>query len=858
MRIHQKVRLPCIARVAKPCRHTALACLLSCTTCLTWASDPIRPGWTDAVERNIYAGRIAEAKRALAMRPGQTPANVGWETLLQARIRHDEGDWTGSLALLRPQIDRLKARGNDPELLAESCLEYARACRSLVWLAPFGSISDTALLLATRHRLPAHIRARAFGNKALFHVLHFETREGAPSLDSLTRLMDEAMAGTDHLYQTDVGIAIQISFFRNYDYPRARALGDSLFRFLAIEPHTAGGYARHMLWRALANRFNDDVTGPGPSNLYPDARRKCLYSIDKAKAIIRQHYPGNSVDIAGLENLRGLVYQKSGDNLNAWACLKRSERELVRIDPDMQRYYYVHYVNVFYQMFIVDVLYEGARLAPMLDTLQARCRRIARLWPAWERMDRNALGHFRFKYTTDPEYLLVRLCHLRNRLKPDPAWLEEALAAQQRGKYRELGERMQALTGNAHPPAATLRDVRKSLAADEALISASDVHIRIETTQFIIVTRDTLALVEARDVKREIVKSMEFLDGDSLFLDPIRYRDTYHRLWQHIFRDLEPCLRGIRKLLIMPSGYTAGFNFDMLVPDTIGTHRFRDLRLLRDRYHIRYDYSWPIAQMRKQRPHPSASPNGRMALVPDYEGTPLYRLPFFERSAQTLQEQFGFRMYDQGKATSAELLAALPRTDLLHVSAHGVSNIGFNSNPFIILDSTEPGLSHRLSPQELLTTRTDADLAVLSICHGGMSEWSHQEVLNLAYWFSYAGARSCLYAYGRVDDRSTAAILESFYRRLQEGQSRSEALRGAQDEYRRNARSDEELNPIYWAVLTLVGDDGPVPALSTYRKPSMTGAGPWLAGIAAALSLLLLGWRLRRESGKSQPLWKKS
>jgi CHAT domain-containing protein len=255
--------------------------------------------------------------------------------------------------------------------------------------------------------------------------------------------------------------------------------------------------------------------------------------------------------------------------------------------------------------------------------------------------------------------------------------------------------------------------------------------------------------------------------------------------------------------------------------------------------------------MRKQLPQPTPSSNGRIALVPDYEGTTLYRLPFFERSAHTLQEQYGFRVYDHGKATSAELLAALPRADLLHVAAHGVSNIGFNNNPFIILDSTEPGTSHRLTPQELLRARTNADLAVLSICKGGLSEWSHQDVLNLAYWFSYAGARSCLYAFGRVDDRSTAAILESFYRRLQEGQSRSEALREAQDEYRRNARSDEELNPIYWAVLTLVGDDGPVPALSTYRKPSAIGALPWLAGIAAALSVMLLGWRLRR-SGISQ------
>jgi hypothetical protein len=114
MPIQQKESPHGSSRMTRTYRNIALACLLSGTTCLTWASDPIRPGWTDAVERNIYAGRIAAAKRALDKQPGQTPVDNEWRILLQARIRHDEGDWTGSIGMLRPQIDRLKALGIDP------------------------------------------------------------------------------------------------------------------------------------------------------------------------------------------------------------------------------------------------------------------------------------------------------------------------------------------------------------------------------------------------------------------------------------------------------------------------------------------------------------------------------------------------------------------------------------------------------------------------------------------------------------------------------------------------------------------------------------------------------------------------
>ena len=39
---------------------------------------------------------------------------------------------------------------------------------------------------------------------------------------------------------------------------------------------------------------------------------------------------------------------------------------------------------------------------------------------------------------------------------------------------------------------------------------------------------------------------------------------------------------------------------------------------------------------------------------------------------------------------------------------------------------------------------------------------------------------------------------------------KTEALQNAKKDYLNQAKTEEEMNPVYWAGLTLIGDDGPV------------------------------------------------
>jgi hypothetical protein len=75
--------------------------------------------------------------------------------------------------------------------------------------------------------------------------------------------------------------------------------------------------------------------------------------------------------------------------------------------------------------------------------------------------------------------------------------------------------------------------------------------------------------------------------------------------------------------------------------------------------------------------------------------------------------------------------------------------------------------------------------------------------------------------------------MERFYAYLKQGIWRYDALRRAQDDLRREARIDEELNPVYWAGLTIIGEDGPV-------DMGGSGAGDWWMYVLAGVVLIVV------------------
>lgn len=788
----------------------------------------------ERAERAIHNGFPKEAEAILSAATSLSPGSSAWRDVLRARLLHEGGHYVEAIKLLQRLMRELDLGRGSAEVLAEAYLEYARICRSLMWVEPYKNYNDSVGMLMERHMFPDHLRFRYFTNRLQYLSLVFLMDKALIPLDSIYAIRVRIRPEVSYRYQPEQSISAIIGYERNRYRGIAGHLCDSIFKGSGLAGSGVMSYSRAILWRGVANYYFDEVTNQiGSARTQSKKFDSARLAFDRALDIFRRVYPGNILEKATLLNLKGLLHHKAGKQANAIALLRESEELLS--DPSMSsfHFYYVKYMNGFYQIHVMNKSLTEAFPISEYRRQLVRFQHIARLWNGWEDINRDSLDHYRFNYTVDPHSIVVQLCYWIYQSEGDVRLLDTAFQAMEHAKYRRLRQRMLEQSGLPDPGIPPIAEVQRRLSKDEALISSTDTHGVNAATYVLIISRDTVGFREIRESAPMLGRIEVMASAELLCRDLQTFKTRYHQVWQTIFKPVEPYLRGIRQIRILPSGYTSGYYFELMIPDTTGVRRFQDIKYLRDRYRIRYDYSWSIADIRSRIPTVSSAFRKNIAFIPDYQMTSYHRLRFFGEMADQMNGAYDFHVYHLKSATIDRFSREAPQAGLLHFAAHGYSSTSMPNDQYIVMDSLPAGGAYLLNPHHLIRTRLYADLAVLSICLGGLSVWNHQDLRNLAYWFSYAGARSCLYAHWKIDDRSTSMILNRFYDYLADGMSRYDALHAAQDDYLRQARSDEELNPIYWGGLTMIGEDGPVPL------PRRSYGWAWVLGIVSVWCALL-------------------
>jgi CHAT domain-containing protein len=191
-------------------------------------------------------------------------------------------------------------------------------------------------------------------------------------------------------------------------------------------------------------------------------------------------------------------------------------------------------------------------------------------------------------------------------------------------------------------------------------------------------------------------------------------------------------------------------------------------------------------------------------------------------------------------ATTDEFLKKAPRHSVIHLSTH--ADAGGSGTPGIEL------YDRRLTLPEIYAQRFHASLVSLSACETGKGRFAKGEgVLSLARAFAYAGAQSLVASHWSVNERSTAELFSDFYKNLEKGLPKAEALRQAKLSYLSSSELDARKAPFHWAAFTLTGADGSVDFGGNHLKK-------WLLGIAG---LVVLAFLFRRfyffKTGKTTP-----
>jgi tetratricopeptide (TPR) repeat protein len=189
---------------------------------------------------------------------------------------------------------------------------------------------------------------------------------------------------------------------------------------------------------------------------------------------------------------------------------------------------------------------------------------------------------------------------------------------------------------------------------------------------------------------------------------------------------------------------------------------------------------------------------GGAALVMGYsqDGRLPHILEEVEAVSRVLSDAASF---SEAGATRERLAEFAPVSRLIHLASHGTfrednplfSSLSLADGPLTVLDVYQFNLR--------------ASLVTLSACDTGMSQLKGGDLFGLARGWLYAGVPSLVASLWPVEDTSTAAFMEGFYRRLEAGESAAAALRAAQLEMLRG--KDGMKHPYYWAPFVLIGAD---------------------------------------------------
>jgi tetratricopeptide (TPR) repeat protein len=189
------------------------------------------------------------------------------------------------------------------------------------------------------------------------------------------------------------------------------------------------------------------------------------------------------------------------------------------------------------------------------------------------------------------------------------------------------------------------------------------------------------------------------------------------------------------------------------------------------------------------------------------------KLPYTLREARSVARLLGTDPYLEEQATIERLSNASKHYSIIHIAAHGQNRADAPDFAYLQLADGQ------LNTIDVFNLDLPNDLITLSGCETGLAViGGGDELLGLARGFLYAGARALLMSLWRVEDASTAHMMEQFYQRLLAGESRAAALRGAQQALLAGARAGTSpqawQHPYFWSPFRLVGAADPIPLSS--------------------------------------------
>ncbi len=166
-----------------------------------------------------------------------------------------------------------------------------------------------------------------------------------------------------------------------------------------------------------------------------------------------------------------------------------------------------------------------------------------------------------------------------------------------------------------------------------------------------------------------------------------------------------------------------------------------------------------------------------------------------EREAKDIAKLLNIQAITGNAATKEAIVKQMPNARIIHLATHGLF-----AGKLIAL---APSISNNglLTSREILDLKLVADLVVLSACNTGQGSILGDGLVGLSSSLLVAGASSVIVSLWAIPDAPTAELMTEFYRNLQKGHNKAQALRQAMLTTMKNHPAPRD-----WAAFTLIGE----------------------------------------------------
>ncbi len=324
--------------------------------------------------------------------------------------------------------------------------------------------------------------------------------------------------------------------------------------------------------------------------------------------------------------------------------------------------------------------------------------------------------------------------------------------------------------------------------------------------------------------------------------------ELYQQLWEPIEKHIKTS-----EVIIIPDGILYNLNFETLTPRRIDSFQRMASESLLAHYSISYHFSPLLINASAEsgayeNAYVAFAPQFTKAMKEDYQKTlrdsseadasyfKLLPQPFSYDLIKNYTKKWKGNAYLNEKAIKKNFTQKAKQHYIVHIGTHAESdNVNPELSRLIFAKSlgTEEMEENSLFTYEIYNHDMSSGLAVLTACETGKPSYQPGEgMISLAHAFTYAGSESILTSLWKIDEQSSAVIIDHFYEHLNEGMPKHKALQQAKLQYLSEAQG-RTLAPQYWAGLVLIGDMAPLEMKTNI-------AWYWYVVVAGALLFMLL------------------